>query len=148
MITFDLKGNLPSGEPIEINLKDLEHYFVFNLHRRHQFEQYLDYINELKNIINTPFEQWVNGSFITLKEKPKDIDVVSFVPSTIYQKQENQLAQIKKTFYPILDAYHICNYPENHRNFVYSQSDRIEWLHLFSRIRGQKLNKGFIKIYF
>jgi hypothetical protein len=40
------------------------------------------------------------------------------------------------------------NLDELEQYFVYSQSDRIEWLHLFSRIRGQKLNKGFIKIHF
>jgi hypothetical protein len=148
MITFDSKGNLPSGKPIEINLEDLEQHFVFNLHRRQQFEQYLQYLDELKLIVTTPFEQWVDGSFATLKEKPNDIDVVSFVPFDIYLKVEKQLAQLKKTFSPILDLYHVCDYSENHRNFVHTQYDRIEWLHLFSRIRGQKLNKGFIKIYF
>ena len=148
MIAFDSMGNLLSGQPIEINLADLEQYFVFNLHRRQQFEKYLDYIDELKTLIDMPFEQWVNGSFATLKDKPQDIDIVSFIPFSMYQKQEKQLEQLKKAFYPSLDVYHICNYPENHRNFVHSHSDRIEWLHLFSRVRGQKFSKGFIKIYF
>ncbi len=148
MITFDSKGNLQSGKPIDINLDELEQYFVFNLYRRQQFEQYLNYLGELKTIIAVPFEQWVDGSFATLKEKPNDIDVVSFVPFEVYLSEEKRLAQLKKTFYPTLDLYHVCDYEKTHSNFIYSQSDRIEWLHLFSRIRGQKLNKGFIKIYF
>ena len=148
MIAFDSKGNLPSGKPIQMDLTDLEQHFVFNLHRHKQFEQYRLYLDELKMLINLPFEQWVDGSFATLKEKPNDIDVVSFIPNDIYQKQEKQLAKLKKAFYPTLDVYHVCNYSENHRNFVHSQSDRIEWLHLFSRGRGQKSNKGFITINF
>ncbi len=148
MITFDLKGNLQSGQPIEVILEDIEQYFVFNLHRRQQFEQYLHYVDTLKTLINAPFEQWIDGSFATLKEKPNDIDVVTFIPSDIYFKEEKQLTQLKKAFYPTLDLYHVCNYNENHRNFTHSKSDRLEWMHLFSRIRGQKFNKGFIKIYF
>ncbi len=148
MITFDSKGNLQAGEPIDINLGEFEQHFVFNLHRRQQFEQYLLYLEALKTIVSIPFEQWVDGSFATLKEKPNDIDVVTFVPFEVYVSEEKRLAAFKRTFYPILDLYHVCDYEKNHSNFVYSQSDRIEWLHLFSRIRGQKLNKGFIKIYF
>jgi hypothetical protein len=130
-----------------VTLENIEQYLVFNLHRRQQFEQYLHYLDESKTLINTPFEQWIDGSFATLKDKPNDIDVVTFVPSEVYLTEEKQLTQLKKAFYPTLDLYHVCNYDEKHRNFAYTQSDRFEWLHLFSRIRGQKFSKGFIKIY-
>jgi hypothetical protein len=93
MITFDSRGNMPSGKPIDVNLDELEQYFVFNLHRRQQFEQYLHYLAELKTIVAMPFEQWVDGSFATLKEKPNDIDMVSFVPFGLYLREEKRLAQ-------------------------------------------------------
>jgi hypothetical protein len=147
MITFDSKGNLTNEVPLELNILAFTHYFVFNSHRQQLFEQYLKAVTALQTVVSEPFEQWINGSFTTLTDNPNDIDIVTFIPLAVYQKAEAQLVEIKKTFRPMIDAYYVCDYPKNHRNFVHSELDRIEWLHLFSRVRGQKRSKGFIKIY-
>ena len=64
MIQFDNQGYLKPASPIEISLKTLKEIFTFNDHRQQLFEQYISYLTELKSIIDTPFEQWIDAYYI------------------------------------------------------------------------------------
>ncbi len=145
MIQFDNKGYLKPNSAIEVDLRTFEETFVNNSYRQQLFDYYIAYLNELKNIIDTPFEQWIDGSFVSKKLKPNDIDILSFVPNSIYSAKDVDLYELKKQFKPQIDAYYLCTFPENHPKFAETKGDYFYWLNQFTKDR-QKNSKGFIKI--
>ena len=42
-------------------------------------KNYIRYSHDLKKLIGAELQQWVNGSFVTLKVNPKDIDFITFL---------------------------------------------------------------------
>lgn len=92
------------------------------------------------------FYQWINGSFVTRKARPKDIDVVSFINHEVYAGIEPQFRELRLK-YSGVDAYFVRVYPEGHSRRFITQFDQIEWRHLFSTDRRRR-KKGFIQINF
>ena len=107
--------------------------------------------NNLKT--TNQFFQWINGSFVTQKNTPRDIDLVSFID---YRILENYQPDLNKFVYPLskeiysVDAYIVKLFPDNDKNLIFSKSDLLYWFHHFQKTRpnksGEKLYKGFIKI--
>ena len=80
---FDQRGFLSPYSAISCNLKELEDTFVLSVAksdvRKHLFSNYLLYLDKLVNIVGPGFRQWIGGSFVTKKQNPNDVDVVSFI---------------------------------------------------------------------
>ncbi|WP_028526667.1 DUF6932 family protein [Runella limosa] len=76
-MNFDAFGNLFPYEIIHIDRARFEKIFVDNFSistsRRPIFNNYLAFIDVLKNNLQTPFYQWIDGSFVTSKQNPNDI---------------------------------------------------------------------------
>ena len=91
MIEFDKYGNLVPYDIIPTTLPDIEKYFVNQMknkdHRFQLFSSYLKYTQQLTQLINTDYYQWINGSFVTKSLKPNDIDFISFNISNETTKQ-------------------------------------------------------------
>jgi hypothetical protein len=90
-----------------------------------------------------------------LKEKPNDIDIVTFLDYQTYEALEKKLANFKG--FQLLrdrqvDAYFIKVYPKSNQFYAFTEGDIIEWLDLFSHTRRNKqkkrLDKGFLEINF
>jgi len=122
-------------------------------HRNRLFQDYLRYTKELSQIITNQYFQWINGSFVTLKSSPKDIDLVSFIDFNLIEKSQKELGNfvypLSKEIYNI-DAYIVKIHPESDKNIIFSKSDSFYWFHHFQKTRsnknGEKFYKGFIKI--
>jgi hypothetical protein len=122
-------------------------------HRLKLFQNYLIYTKELNKIVSNKYYQWINGSFVTQKDTPKDIDIVSFID---YKQVEKHDAELKNFLYPLskqtynIDAYIVKLYPKNDKKIVYSHSDTLYWFHSFQKTKpnknGENFYKGFIKI--
>jgi len=157
MISFDKNGNITPYEIIEIDLKTFQKNFVDNLdnseHRNNLYQDYLNYTKELCKIVSNQFFQWINGSFVTKKHTPRDIDLVSFVD---YQLADKYKRELNNFVYPLsrenynMDAYIVKLYPNDNKNLVFSKSDTSYWFHHFQKTKpnknGEKFYKGFIKI--
>jgi hypothetical protein len=91
MLTFDEIGHVYPYQIIEMTLAEFEQEFVENMedraHRKHLFFNYLRFIEDFRSAFGGSFFQWVNGSFTTTKLLPGDIDVVSFMITTISSKK-------------------------------------------------------------
>jgi len=156
-MNFDLYGHLTPYEIIEIDLKTFQTYFIDNMenseHRKKLFFDYLNYTKELCKIVSNQCFQWINGSFVTQKNTPRDIDLVTFID---YQLTDKYKEELKKFVYPLskefynMDAYIVKLYPDNDKNLVFSKSDTLYWFHNFQKTKpnknGEKYYKGFIKI--
>ncbi|MFN0033750.1 MAG: DUF6932 family protein [Saprospiraceae bacterium] len=146
-MNFDEHGNLTPSQPIESDLREVEDVLVFNEHRRRLFEELLSFVDQLLALDLSGFHIWLNGSFTTLKPKPRDIDAVIFISYREHAAKCQILSELKKKFSGLIDAYFVPVCPESHPDFRLYNSDRIDWLFLFSSDRDRR-KKGFLEIKF
>lgn len=155
-LNFDENGHLFPYESIEVNLDTLEAYFVTafpnSQTRKQLFENYLHYIYRFQDEVFPFFEQYINGSFVTKKENPKDIDIVTFLDFEVYLKREKSKTLDKFWSFSLegegIDAYLVEDFPENHPEFSVTKLSRTKWENLYNSDRQQIHKKGFLKITF
>lgn len=151
---FDTNGYL---KPYGLNKADymiLEEVFVNSFPesstRKRIFEEYQQYNYQLHQLLPNGFWQWINGSFISKKLNPRDIDLVTFVDDSLFHQHEKQFASLRELRYKgsrLIDGYFITVYPDNHpHNYIY-HLDCADWLFRFSTPKP-KGNKGFLEINF
>ena len=158
---FDELGYLTPYKVIETDLETFESIFVSNFQhsdrRKMLFQNYLSYTNDFKNQISKNFYQWIDGSFVTSKLNPTDIDIVTFLNAENYEKNSLKLvnfqgSRLKKE--QELDCYFVKEYPVEHKNYeLITRFDSLYWLDLFSKTKpdyktGKKYSKGIIQINF
>lgn len=157
MLTFDENGFLAPADAISTTLQLLENEFVTTIGtetRKRLFEKMLRYLDALKTLTNEDqLTVWVNGSFVTKKPNPADIDLVVFVPWT---KMEEFSSAIRSFSSPNtfgnygVDGYLVRIYEPTHKYHILTHSDRLHWLHDFSRTqpnrKGKVFKKGFLEI--
>ena len=112
----------------------------------------MQYTNELKKRCADVLTQWIDGSFVTKKQEPGDIDLVTFIDFSVAEKLGDDLKDFK---YPlseivfVVDAYLVKIYPPGHQLHQLYVSDSAYWLHHFTQTRrnriGNKQHKGFWK---
>ena len=94
-LSFDENGYLIPYEAIETNLETLKKYFVDAFPnsntRKMIFENYEKFIADFQYEIFPHFEQWLGGSFVSLKENPNDIDVSTFVQHEVLDLRGNKI---------------------------------------------------------
>lgn len=81
-IQFDINGNLTPPKIFLITLSLLREHFVFTLggeRREELFRNYTRYTSDLTGILFSGFNQWIGGSFISIKSEPNDIDIVNLI---------------------------------------------------------------------
>lgn len=157
-LAFDTNGFLIPHTKIACNLETLEHIFVENFPksetRRILFNNYLRYIHDFKSRITRNFTQWMNGSFISQKQNPNDIDLVTFLDYEIYDIQERFLDK----FWTFsledkgLDAYLVKVYPERHERYNKMLEQKQEWIKLYTQTKPMqnktRFSKGFLELKF
>ena len=152
MLNFDNNGYLLPYEAIEVDLSTLENVFVFNKERERLFIYYLRWLESFKNRVTPNFMQFINGSFISQKEFPKDIDFVTFFDYQIYDKEERFLDKYWSFSLENegLDSYLVRNYPKEHEKFPDYIKDTNVWETRYSKTTademGNVFKKGFLKI--
>ncbi|MCC6725185.1 MAG: hypothetical protein IT258_11795 [Saprospiraceae bacterium] len=94
-------------------------------------------------------EIWIDGSFITKKTNPADIDLVLFIDFKGFMEHKVELSQLFDDIGAIskqlVDAYPVIVYPETHPNFIAYRSDYLYWHSLFGRTRPNRADKQFSK---
>ena len=159
-IEFDIRGFLKPYERIEMTLDELEDIFVRSFDedstRYGLFEDYLRYVEAFQAEITADFTQWIDGSFISKKQNPNDIDLVTILD---YEVIEANQALLDKRFTDKgaieqfnLDAYIVRKFPDDHKKAFFTISDLAYWNDWFSRSKkdksGRRFPKGYIEIHF
>lgn len=99
--------------------------------------------------------QWVNGSYVTGKQDPSDVDVVTIMDGPTYlalppalQDMANALLAGKETkaFWQI-DSYPVLLFPDGHGEKAAAEAALQEWEHLWSRVKNDDHGvKGFLEV--
>ncbi|MEM9885667.1 MAG: hypothetical protein AAF849_07235 [Bacteroidota bacterium] len=92
-LSFDIHGHLRPYKRIKVSSKEFKTQFVdpFNKssNRHELFQQYEHYTLDFQEQITNEFVHYINGSFVTKKYNPKDIDFVNlldFIHNNIFKK--------------------------------------------------------------
>jgi hypothetical protein len=158
-LNFTKEGYLTPIEGVETDFATFKKTFVdnfpFSEKRQFLFHNYQEYLRLFSRKITPQFEQWINGSFVTKKENPNDIDFVTFIDSAIFEQNEAKL----EAFWSFsledegLDAYIVKIYPFDSPLFN-TQTEHFKkiWFKRFCRTKADAdldiSTKGFIKLKF
>lgn len=143
-MTFDKNGNLFPYKAHTLTFDVFALTFGVDERRKFLLSQLLHFLHELKNILTDDTVFWVDGSFVTQKMEPKDIDVVIFVNFQYFKAKESQLTALKES-QEFVDLYYVKVFPKDHPNYQLTQFDKLDWLHFFTTDRKNK-KKGFIEL--
>jgi hypothetical protein len=146
MINFDANGNIFPYEIIEVSTKDILDQFIFNSHRWRIYSEYLIFLRTLEEMGIGSCFQFIDGSFTTTKEYPKDIDVVTFVEASFFNQNAVKLLDLRDQFSQI-DCFFVPLYQPEERNYFVTQFGLFEWEQLFNTDREYK-PKGILKVTF
>lgn len=153
VIEFDKNGNIYPYEVKSIDFEPFKHYFVHNFPlnstRYSIIDQFQNYIIEYQKQVQKNLWLWIDGSFVTQKENPNDIDFVNLIGDDIYTEK---LEVITEKFssknaekYFGVDAYTLRVFPENHPKSLLTQQDMLYWYHWFTKTRMNRAKKRFSK---
>jgi len=154
-LKFDEKGHLTPYKGIELSLKDFEHFFINQFDkkstRRNIFKNYKNYVDDFQREITPDFNQWIDGSFVTKKANPNDIDFITLIDHEIYRQKRSVIdAKFRlknaKEYYSV-DAYTVEIYHEEHRKNGISKIDLVYWDNWFSKTKMNWAKKTFPKGY-
>ena len=156
---FDLIGHLTPSTVIPTTFDTFEAFLVpsfpLDSTRHSILEGYKEYLMKLKAILNVDFYQWIDGSFVTEKINPNDIDVVTFVDYKVFFSKEAALMGLtspeSKLMYKV-DAAFVPVYPTTHRLHQVTIWDIHFWKNFYGHTRpdnqNNKMPKGFIQLNF
>jgi hypothetical protein len=143
---FDNNGYIFPYKPHKLTVHEFELIFGSDEHRKFLLSKLFQFIGELKQITTDDVVSWIDGSFVTQKNKPNDIDVVVFINFQYFKSKENQLTTLKER-QELVDLYYVKVFPEDHPNCHLTKLDKLDWLHFFTTDRKNK-RKGFIELTF
>lgn len=153
-LQFDRLGYLTPYDAISTDLQTLERVFVEefgeSITRRRLFESFRQYNDQIKTTLpaGAEFRQWIDGSFVTQKRNPNDIDVVTFIDFGLYEQYESffdSLRQLRHSGKKGIDGYFVRVYPIDHPNYRLYDLDRADWSFRFNTPKP-KGNKGFLEL--
>lgn len=150
---FDIQGNLKPYDIIYCDWSTFKAEFVDafprSSTRRVIFENFSAYMEKLVTVIGRGFHQWIDGSFVTRKLNPNDIDFVTFVNAKTFSRNEYILGDLREYSREQslrLDGYLVKDYPTDHNHFFRSYLDSKQWMHQFVRDSRKGQSKGFIQL--
>ena len=154
LISFDERGNIYPYQKVELAIDSCFDAFVSNIPlsrtRGVLFDNLLRYRAELFQKANCSFLQWLNGSFVTQKLNPNDIDLANLIP---YDDDIEQQIETLMPYFSLggslekyqIDAHLIPVYPENDIRFENTKLRLAYFEKWFGHDRAYH-SKGFIEI--
>lgn len=153
-INYDEHGNIHPYEIIQLSLSECVEYFIKDFSdepiREKNWENLLKYNSDLKELITSVLIQWIDGSYTTTKQKPNDIDVVSFIDAVDIKEHlkafDMNLSQGYPKFKYNIDGYIVIKFPEGTPYYDKITLDRYNyWKKWFGKDRNNN-PKAIIEI--
>ena len=157
---FDEKGLITPANEVAMTLAEFEERFVKavpSTSTRHTiFSSYLHFVDRFRTEIDSSFTHWLNGSFVTNKTDPNDLDLVTFIDDAIYADKQVLIDGVfrlsgARQHFPGIDAYTVRRYPDSNQvGCSVAYLDTAYWRDLFAQTRpnrfGKRYRKGFVEI--
>ena len=95
---FNSRGFIMPYQRITSSVEEIAEVFVKPFPdsetRQIIFDNYLNYLDDFQTLITPNFIHWLDGSFMSKKLNPNDLDFVAFIDYRIYQQKEEQIFRI------------------------------------------------------
>ncbi len=158
-LEFDKNGYLKPKGKMNLTLEVFTHNFVEAFQDRETtrtllFENFQNFQAELGSLLRYPYSIWLDGSFVSQKINPTDLDAVYLLDyrdceahrSVFDQKYfSSAQKQVKR-----LDFYYSLEYPLNHKRHFLSHLNHLYWEDIYGYSRpdenGYRTPKGFVEI--
>lgn len=146
-------GRVGSANPRILTL----HLQLLQLGRQEIFEHYSEYLRAFKEEVSDTFIQWIDGSFVSNKRNPKDIDFVALLDHETYEEKEKLIEERfrgrnAQARFGRIDAYFVKVYPKDHQRAFVSEYDLVYWCNWSTETKKnrakKKFKKGFVEIKF
>lgn len=137
-----------------MNLTEVEELFSKDKSERRVYimNQYKIYLDKLLKT-NHVLKHWIDGSFVTLKEEPGDIDLLTeFNGIGVDNEGKHEEIQDFIDYAPYITD-HCCHslgifkypeeYEEEYENYIYTKTTTLD---LFSKNKESDNSKGFIEL--
>lgn len=149
-------GLLPTGL-VKVSAEQVHEHFVapFTTSRNRQrlYNQWLLHRRAIVSIV--PIErQWLNGSYVTGKVDPSDIDVVTFIDgealNALDAPQQAILEELTAGHTTRdrwgVDSFLVPTYPEGHPDRALARKVEGSWQTMWTNVKGSALTKGFLEV--
>ncbi len=156
--SFDQSGNLFPQRSIDIDWATLfDHfvnYFPTSSSRKQLLSNLERFIVNIQTNIVSDFKLWINGSFVSQKIDPQDIDAVFWLPFDVAERKKSILddqffTRMTKKLLG-LDLYYMIEYPEKHKRHFLTHLDKLYWEDVYGHTRqdeqGMQHSKGFFEL--
>lgn len=147
MFDFDDLGYIKPYDVHELTLEEFERTFVIDYGRERLFKILMNFVADLKHLGAGEFYIWADGSFVTKKRTPGDIDLVCFIPYLAFEKIDHKRMFLKDKYESALDIFFVQDFPENHFDYKYTVLDKMKWQEAFCFDRINR-RKGIIQLNF
>ncbi|GAB2589479.1 DUF6932 family protein [Spirosoma areae] len=158
-MTFDERGLLTPANMVSLTAVGFEELFVNafpdSATRRPIFASYRQFTEQFSDQVCSTFTHWIDGSFVTNKLNPNDIDIVVLVDDSLYDTRQSviddsfRLAGAKRLF-PGLDVYTVRCYRAESRKYYITEYDLAYWYNWFTQTKpnrfGKRFRKGFVQL--
>lgn len=158
MLTFDNRGNLKPPEKTVLDFPTFESYFVDKFKtsgtRKRLWKNFTEFSKRIQHEVAPQFSIWVDGSFVSLKIDPRDLDAVfwldlKFAESKMDILDNRFFTQNTKTRLG-LDVFYGIEYPENHKLQFFNEMNQVYWAEIYGHtpcdFAGNQFKKGFVEL--
>ncbi len=153
---FDKNGNLTPYELVEYSLTEIELYFVDSfpnsITRKSIYDGLVNYILDISVYFSNSWSIWIDGSFITTKLNPEDVDIVNVfewnerLNSNKGIFEDNFWADKSKKIYKV-DANFMAVYSKKDSRYIDTIEMTKYWYGWFGKSRQpHEYPKGFIEL--
>jgi hypothetical protein len=155
---FDIRGNLQPSEILPFSWEGFNKIFVLDFEdsetRKKLFDNFKGFVKNIQENITSDFTIWVDGSYVTEKLNPRDIDALFLFDykTCEYKKSilDNQYFVKEFKFTKGLDLYFSIEYPENHKRHFLSHLNHLYWQDVYGHTRkdinSNQYTKGFVAL--
>lgn len=99
-------------------------------------------------------EQWINGSYVTSKVEPGDVDIVTLFEGSAFDALPDHTKLLVRTLllgkytrhFWRCDSYPIPTYPPGHPNKVIEDQQRAYWESAWARSTRAAAGKGYLRV--
>ncbi len=158
MLSFDKRGNLQPPQKTVLDIPTFESHFVdkFKISntRKRLWENFKEFSKKIQREVAPQFSVWVDGSFVSLKIDPRDLDAVFWLDLKF---AESKMEILDNHFFTKniksrlgLDVFYGIEYPENHKLRFFNEMNQVYWAEIYGHTPcdsvGNQLEKGFIEL--
>lgn len=149
-------GLLPTGL-VRVSAEQVQEHFVApfstSTSRQRLYDQWLLHRQAIEVII--PIQrQWLNGSFVTHKVDPADIDVVTFIDGEALNALDPPRQAVLSDLMAGhstrdrwgIDSFVVPTYAEDHPDRTAARKAEGYWWRMWTNVKGSNLTKGFLEV--